>query len=60
MSGIIPWLKSAEGKNSSEFVSQLRAADEQIERMNQIVTYQLQRAVQADNSLSIALTRECG
>ena len=54
MSGIIPWLKSAEGKNSSEFVSQLRAADEQIERMNQIVTYQLQRAVQADNSLSIA------
>ena len=54
MSGIIPWLKSAEAKNSSEFLCQLRAADEQIERMNQIVTYQLQRAVQADNSLSIA------
>jgi len=54
MSGIIPWLKSAEAKNSSEFLSQLRAAEDQIERMNQIVTYQLQRAVQADNSLSIA------
>jgi len=53
LTGIIPQLKARQD-NDKEFISQLQAADEQLERMNQIVTYQLQRAVQTNNAGSLA------
>ncbi|MEX0962620.1 MAG: ATP-binding protein [Pseudohongiellaceae bacterium] len=38
----------------SDAAQQLEAVDEQLTRMNQIVTYQLQRAVQANNGSALA------
>ena len=53
LTGIIPQLKAKQGSDA-DFYSQLQAADEQLERMNQIVTYQLQRAVQTNNAGSLS------
>jgi two-component system sensor histidine kinase PhoQ len=53
LTGIIPQLK-AKPESNADFVVQLQAADEQLERMNQIVTYQLQRAVQTNNAGSLS------
>jgi two-component system sensor histidine kinase PhoQ len=53
LTGIIPQLKAKPDSNA-DFVAQLQAADEQLERMNQIVTYQLQRAVQTNNAGSLS------
>ena len=53
LTGIIPQLMAKPDSNA-DFVAELQAADEQLERMNQIVTYQLQRAVQTNNAGSLS------
>lgn len=51
ISGILPRMTEEASKGDSEAVQkQIRNASEQLERMNQIVTYQLQRAVKSNNS----------
>ena len=55
LAGIIPQLKDKRVNDGDvDYAAQLQAADDQLERMNQIVTYQLQRAVQADNTSALA------
>jgi two-component system sensor histidine kinase PhoQ len=44
----------AKPDSNADFVAELQADDEQLERMNQIVTYQLQRAVQTNNAGSLS------
>ncbi len=51
IAGILPKLSS---NSSDEVEQQLGSVNDQLERMNQIVTYQLQRAVQSNNSSSLA------
>jgi two-component system sensor histidine kinase PhoQ len=51
IAGILPKLNS---NSSEELEQQLGSVNDQLERMNQIVTYQLQRAVQSNNSSSLA------
>ena len=43
-----------ESRAGREFEEQVRAVDEQLERMNQIVSYQLQRAVKSKGTTSLA------
>ena len=50
VAGILPKLSN---KNPDEQTEQLASVGDQLERMNQIVTYQLQRAVQSNNSSAL-------
>lgn len=51
ISGILPRMTEEVSKGDREAVQrQIRNAGEQLERMNQIVTYQLQRAVKSNNT----------
>lgn len=55
ISGILPGLSAGVDKgNSTALQEQIASANEQLERMNQIVTYQLQRAVHSNDSSSLA------
>ncbi len=51
IAGILPKLSKDSAQNSTE---QLASVNDQLDLMNQIVTYQLQRAVQSNNSSSLA------
>lgn len=54
ISGVMQGLSASSADKSAETRQQLHAVDEQLERMNQIVTYQLQRAVQAQHVSSLS------
>lgn len=55
ISGILPNLSSEVEKGDSDAVrSQITSVNEQLERMGQIVTYQLQRAVQSNDKGTLA------
>ena len=51
IAGILPKLMKSSTKESGD---QLASVNEQLDRMNQIVSYQLQRSVQSHNSTSLA------
>jgi len=53
ISGILPDISPAASHNS-DADSKLDAVEEQLERMNQIVSYQLQRAVQSNRASTLA------
>ena len=55
ISGILPeFNSSSDSKDDRQTSSKLHTVEEQLERMNQIVTYQLQRAVQSNQASSLA------
>ncbi len=53
ISGVLDKI-SANSAEANSFSTELKSVDEQLERMNQIVGYQLQRAVKADNKSSLS------
>jgi len=55
ISGLLPQLDPQEAAQSEQSAKEkLNSVNEQLERMNQIVTYQLQRAVQSNHASSLA------